>query len=161
MAATVETSERTPWTVNSVLEQLDRIDPFTSKEICRVLRSEGEALAAALRNVVQEECERRSVSAAALLLVLNDKAGRDPFLEALAGPDGDARNLAIDIVEHCFLPHDTEFRDALRTICPIGSDELLSAVKRDLREPWTGLSLRVLEIVSWHDYPQARPITRP
>jgi hypothetical protein len=161
MGATVEISERTPWTIKGVLEQLDRIDAFASQRICRALCSEREALAAALRNTVQEQGGRRRVSAAAFLLMLNDKAGREPFLEALAGPDGDARNLAIDFVQYCFFPHDIELRDRAAAVCPISSDELFSVLKRDLHEPWTGLSLRALDIVTWQDYPQARPITRP
>ena len=96
-----------------------------------------------------------------LLLLLNDESGRAPFLEALSGPDGDVRNLAIEFVQYCVYPHDTEIRGGAVTTCPITSDELFAALKRNLHEPWTGLNRRVLEIVSRHGYPQARSVTRP
>jgi hypothetical protein len=93
--------------------------------------------------------------------VLNDATGREPFLAALAGPDGEVRSLAIDYVHHCIQPHDIECRGNFLTTCPISSDEVFGAIERDLHEPWTGLNRRILEIVSWQDYPQARSITRP
>jgi hypothetical protein len=161
MAQTIETSERGPWTVQNVLEQLDRIRFFDAQEIHRALRPEGETLAVALRDALQDRSGKAKVSAAALLLLLNDRSGRDPFLEALAGPDGDVRTLAIEYVQHCVFPHDIEIRGRSVTACPISSDDLFAALKRDLHEPWTGLNRRILEIVSGQDYPQARSVTRP
>jgi hypothetical protein len=52
MAQTTETSERGPWTLPSVLEQLDRVGVYDVKEIHRSLRPEGETLAAALRDAL-------------------------------------------------------------------------------------------------------------
>lgn len=162
MGQTAETSENGPWTVQSVLEQLDRIDTFAAQEICRALRSEEETLASALRNTIAGLNGIAQISAAAILLMLNDKTGRPLFLSALAGPDGDSRTRAIDFVQYCVRPHDIAFRGTPAvTTCPVSSDEVFAALKRDLHEPWTGLSLRVLEIVSWQDYPQARAVTRP
>jgi hypothetical protein len=162
MGQSAETSERRPWTVQSVLEQLDRIDTFAAQEICRALHSEGETLASTLRNTIAGLDGIAQISAAAILLMLNDKTGRAPFLGALAGPDGDSRTLAIEFVQDCVRPHDIAFRGAPAvTTCPVSSDEVFAAVKRDLHEPWTGVSLRVLQMVSWQDYPQARSITRP
>ena len=161
MAQTIETSERRPWTVRSVLEQLDRIGVFDVNEIHRAMRSEAETLAAALRDALPERSGKAKVNAATLLLMLNDRTGRDPFLGALAGPDGDVRTLAIEFVQYCVVPHDIEFHGDLVTPCPISSDEVFAAIKRDLHEPWTGLNGLILDIVSRQDYPQARSITRP
>jgi len=161
MAQTTETSERGPWTVQNVLEQLDRIGVFDAQEVHRALRHEGKTLAVALRDALHHRRDQAKVSAAVLLLLLNDRSGRDPFLEALAGPDGDVRTLAIEFVQNCVFPHDIEIRGGSVTTCPISSDEMFAALKRDLHEPWTGLNRRILEIVSRQDYPQARSITRP
>lgn len=156
-----ETSERRPWTVARVLEQLDRLNVFDVREIHRALRSEGETLAVALREALHDRSGKAKVSAAVLLLLLNDRSGREPFLEALGGPDGDARTLAIGFVEDCVFPLDAGLHGRRVTTCPISSGELFAALKRDLHEPWTGMSRRILEIVSRQDYPQARSITRP
>jgi hypothetical protein len=161
MAQTSETSERGPWTIQKVLEQLDRIGVFDAKEIHRAPCPEGQTLAAALRDALHDRSSKAKVSAAALLLLFNDRSGREPFLEALAGPDGDVRNLAIDFVQYCVAPYDDEIHGRHLTTCPISRDELFTAVKRDLHEPWTDLNRRILRIVSWQDYPQARSITRP
>lgn len=104
-----------------------------------------------LRDALHDRHGKAKLTAAALLLLLNDRSGRDPFLEALAGSDGDVRTLAIEYIQYCVFPHDLEMRDRFGTTCPISSDELFAAVKRDLHEPWTGLSRRVLEIVSRQD----------
>jgi hypothetical protein len=141
-----------------VLEQLEHIGPPECRQIFRVLRSQRETLAAALHNALQERGERQRVSAAALLLMLNDKAGREPFLEALAGPEGDACNLAVDHIHYCIFPHDIMFRSKFAIACPVSSDELFSALKRHLHEPWTPFSLHVLKTVE--NYAQAQPITR-
>jgi hypothetical protein len=161
MVQTSETTERGPWTIQNLLEQLDRIDVCDTRQAHRALRDEGETLAVALRDALQHRSDKAKVSAAALLLLLNDTSGRDPFLEALAGPDGDVRNLAIEFVQHCVYPYDLEIRGGLGTSCPVSSDELFAVLKRDLHEPWTGLSRRILEIVSGYDYPQARSVMRP
>lgn len=161
MGPTTETSERHPWTVQRVLEQLDRIDVSEVQEIHRALRAESEALARALREAIQDLSGKAKVSAAALLLLLNDTSGRAPFLEALAGPDGYARASALDFLECCVLPQDVEPHGGPRRKCPVSSEELFAALKRDLHKPWTGLARRVLTIVSRQDYPQARSITRP
>lgn len=161
MAQTTETSERRPWTVQRVLEQLHRFGVLDVVEIHRALRSRGEALAEALHESLSDRQGKAKVSAAVLLLLLNDKRGREPFLEALTGPDGEVRASAIAFIEYGVCPHDLQLRDRPVTTCPISSDELFAALKRDLHEPWTGQSRRVLEIVSRHDYPQARSITRP
>ena len=160
MAETIETSEREPWTVQRVLEQLDRIGVFDAKEVHRELRHEGETLAAALRDALGHRNGKAKLSAAALLLLLDDTTGRDPLLAALSGPDGDVRTLALDFVDHCVCPHDIEIRGSALAKCPISSDELFAVLKRDLHEPWTGLNRRILEIVSRQDYPQARAVTR-
>jgi hypothetical protein len=85
MAQTTETSERGPWTVQRVLEQLERIGVFDAREIQCALRPEGETLAVALRDALHDRSGKAKVTAAVLLLLLNDTSGRDPFLEALAG----------------------------------------------------------------------------
>lgn len=160
MAQTIETSEHGPWTVPRVLEQLELIGPLNAPGVCRALQHAGETLAAALRDAVKYRSGKAKIIAAALLLLLNDPSGRDVFLEAIAGPDGEMRTLAIDFVEHCICPSDVELRGRSLTKCPISSDELFAVLKRDLHEPWTGLNRRVLEIVSRQDYRQARSVTR-
>lgn len=151
-----------PWTVQRVLEQVDSIGVFDSKEILRALRCEEATLAVALRDTLRDRSGQARLAAAALLLLLSDSSGREPFLEALAGPDGDERNWAIEFVEYCVFPHDIEIRDSLVSCpIPISSDDLFAALKRDLHEPWTGLNRRILDIVARQDYPQARSITRP
>ena len=161
MSQSIETSERGPWTVQSVLSQLDRISALDGHDILRALAGEKEKIALALRDAVCVQNGRAKVSAAALLLLLNDENGRDPFLEALAGPDCEEREVAIGFVRHSIWPNDIETHGIITTTCPITSDELYTALKRNLQEPWTGLNRRILELVSWQDYPQARPIMRP
>jgi len=143
-----------------VIDQLDRIRPIGAGEICRELRAEAATLAAALRDAAQEIDRKRRLTAAALLLMLNDTAGRELFLEALGGPDGDARDLAIGYLEYELSPCDLDLAWRRRTPCPLSSEEVFEALKRDLHEPWTGISVKVLEILCWHDYPQARSVTR-
>jgi hypothetical protein len=143
------------------LEQLETIGVFDVEESYRALRSEGETIAIALRDALRSRRGKAKVTAAMLLLLLNDKSGRGPFLEVLGGPDGDIRTFAIEFVRYSIWPHDTETYGSLHIRCPISSDELFGALKRDLHEPWTGQNRLVLEIVSWQDYPQARSITRP
>lgn len=161
MAQTTEPSEKRPWTVQSVLEQLGSIREFDAQKIVRALRPERETLALALREALHGRSGKAKVNAAALLLLLDDCSGRAPFLEALAGPDGDARALAIDYVGYCIFPHDLKLRGDHVTPCPVSSDELYAALNRDLHEPWTGQARRILHVVSRHDYPHARLITRP
>ncbi len=161
MPETTETRERGPWTVSGVREQLDSVGALDVLEMHRALRSEGETLARALREALNSLYGKAKVNAAVLLLLHGDRSGREPFLEALAGPDGFVRALAIDYVEYGVYPQDLEPRDRAVTRCPVSSDELFAALKRDLHKPWTGLARRVLGIVSHLDYPQARSLTRP
>lgn len=162
MAQATEISEREPWTIQRVLGQLGRIRALDAQEVLAALRPEREKLALALREALRDRSGKAKVTAAVLLLVLNDTSGREPFLEALAGPDGDVRTLAIEFVQDCVCPHDIEIPGRpMRCPIPISSDELFAALERDLHEPWTGLSRRILEIVSRQDYPQARSITLP
>lgn len=100
MAQTTETSERGPWTVQRVLEQLDSIGVFDAQEILGALRPERETLALALRDALHDRNGRAKLTAAVLLLLLNDTSGRDPFLEALTGPDGDVRTLAVEFLDY-------------------------------------------------------------
>jgi hypothetical protein len=158
MNASTETSERVPWTVQSVLEQLGCLHVLDAQEICHALRCESQTLAAALRASLPKLKERETLYASALLL-LNDTSGHDPFLESLAGPDGDLRSLAIDFCRYYIFPHDRDSQCELMAKCLITCNEIFAAVKRDLHEPWIGLSMRVLEIV--RDYSQAQVLTRP
>jgi hypothetical protein len=161
LAPQTETSEGTPWSVENLLEELDYLQPFDASEVLGALDADLETLAGALRAALSERAAKARVSASALLLMLGDKAGREPFLAALAGPDGDARTLAIDYVRYCVTPDDIDRRGASGINCPIGSDEVFAALKRDLHAPWTGLSATALDIVARNDYPQARALTRP
>lgn len=160
MPQTTETNERRPWTVQSVLGQLEQVGVFDVSEIQRALRSEGETLSTTLRDVFPKQSPRARINAAALLLMFNDRTGRAPFMEALAGPDGDERTLAIEFLQYYLRPHDIALHGELAIACPLSSDEVFTALKRDLHEPWNGVSLRVLEIVSRQGYPQAQCITR-
>src|SRR5262249_10581561 len=99
MPETNEISERRPWTVEIVLEHLERIDVFEVTEIVRALAREKETLAAALRDALKKRSARARLFAAVLLLLLNDTSGKVPFLDALAGPDGDVRALAIEFLQ--------------------------------------------------------------
>jgi hypothetical protein len=162
MRHSVETSENRPWNVRSVLASLDRIHPIDAGEVCRELRAEAPALTDALNDALARQLDpKRNLTAAALLLILNDTAGREPFLAALAGPDGELRNLAIDYLEYRLFPGDLDLGRRLGpTHCPLRSDDVFDALKRDLHEPWTDLRAKVLRILYWQDYPQVRPLTR-
>jgi hypothetical protein len=160
MSHSFETSEHRPWDVQSVLDRLDRIHPIDAGEICRELGADG--LASALNDAISHQVEgKRRLTAAALLLMLNNNAGREPFLAALGGPDGELRNLAVEYLEYSLAPRDLDLGWRVgRTNCPLKSDEVFDAVKRDLHEPWTDLRAKVLRILYWQDYPQVRPLTR-
>jgi hypothetical protein len=161
MTHSVETSEHRPWDVQSVLDGLDHIRPLAAKDICRELRAERPMLAEALYDALMRQIDvKRKLTAAALLLMLNDSAGREPFLAALMGPDGEIRNLAIDYLESDLSPCDLELGWRLgRTHCPLRSDEVFDALRRDLHEPWTDLRVKILRILHWQDYPQVRSLT--
>jgi hypothetical protein len=161
MVSQSEISERAPWSVETLLAELDYLQPFDANDVLGALRSNPETLATALRADLPERMGKARVNAGALLLMLGDTAGREPFLAALAGPDGDARTLAVNYVRYCISPNDIDLRGAIGTSCPISSDEVFAALERDLHAPWTGLSATALEIVAWNDYPQARAVTRP
>ena len=157
MGHTNETRETGPWTVRRVLERLDNLHPLGAKDAHQALRSE-ENLAAALREALHTRGGNSKVTAAALLLMLQDEAGRDPFLAALKGEDNE-RDLAVAFLEYCVTPKDIMCPPLTSVQC-LESDELFEGLRRDLHEPWSGLSLRVLKLVSQQDYPQARSITR-
>jgi hypothetical protein len=159
--AKTEISEHRPWSVERVRHELGHLQPLDVREILRALASQHGPLATDLRACLSAQTGKARVTASALLLMLGDRAGREVFLQALGGPDGVARNLAIGYLNHCICPSDIALRGASGTNCPISSGEVFAALERDLRAPWTGLSETVLRIVAFKDYPQARAITLP
>jgi len=157
MTGEIETSEHAPWTLERVLGQLDHLHPLDVRDVLATPELSTDRLVGAL----SERGGKARVNAAALLLLLGDAAGSPPFLAALAGPDGDARKLAIDYVKYAICPHDIDPRGAIVTNCPISSDDIFAALERDLHAPWTGVSAEILEIVARYDFPQSHPFTRP
>jgi hypothetical protein len=155
-----EVSEHRPWSIDRVLKELDTFQPSDLQSVLWALTPQRNMLAAALQACLPARTGKARVIAAALLLMLGDSAGREPFLQALGGPDGEARTLAISCLSYIY-PSDIDLRGANGTNCPIGSGEVFAALERDLRAPWTGLSERILHIVCGKDYPQARAITLP
>lgn len=155
-----EISEHRPWSIERVLDELDTIQPSDLQHALSALASQRGVLATALQACLPTRTGKARVIAGALLLMLGDSAGREPFLQALGGPEGEARTLAIGCLS-CIYPSDIDVRGANGTNCPISSGEVFAALERDLHEPWTGLSERILHIVAGKDYPQARVITRP
>lgn len=158
--AETETSEHRPWSVEQVLDKLDTIQPSDLQHVLSALTPQRNALATALQACLPARTGKARVIAGVLLLMLGDSAGREPFLRALGGPDGETRTLAIGCLSYVY-PSDIDLRGANGTNCPISSGEVFAALERDLHAPWTGLSERVLLIVSGKDYPQARAITLP
>jgi hypothetical protein len=161
LSISTEKDERAPWTVARVIAEISRLGPTSVREPLAALRGDTRSLIAALRAGIDTVDGRSKVTAAAMLLLLQDDAGRDVFLDALSSPAAELRNWAIDFVYHVVAPYDTDSPGQSRTKIPISADEIFDRLKRDLHEPWTGLSERILQIALWNDFPQARPITRP
>lgn len=162
MDRSVDNKEVRPWTVQGVVGALNRIHPIDAGEVCRELRGEAALLGAALREALQQAGDWRSkVTASALLLMLNDAAGREPFLAALSGPDGEERTLAVEFYEYHLFPSDLDLGWRIfRSQCPLTSDELFEALRHTLHPPWTGSSAKILGILCWQDFPQVRSLTR-
>lgn len=151
-----------PWSVQAVIEALDRIGPIELGEVFREMQSEAGPLCAALREALHKQGSRRArVTAAALLLMLNDAEGREPFLAALSEPDGEARTLAFEFFQYQLSPRDLDLGwRGFRAQCPLTSGEVYNALKDALHPPWTGLRAKILRTLYWHDFPQVRSLTR-
>jgi hypothetical protein len=151
-----------PWTVDRVVAELHLLGPLHQREPLEALSGQRDALSQALRRALQACDGPARPKAAAMLLKLQDPAGRDAFLEALRGTTDAVREALSFLCLDDLAPHDTNYKDRYdRQIkIPISGAEIFAAISRYLREPQSELGRDALFICLKHDIEASRVLTR-
>jgi hypothetical protein len=147
------------WTLDRVISELPRLGRFDQREPLNALSGQRDALCQALRQALLTSQGHAQLNAAAMLLKLQDRAGREVFLGALGGGDAAVKSA----MDFGLAPHDTRYSGPLytETKVPLSAAEIFLAISPYLREPRSELGGGALHICLKHDIEASRPVTRP
>ncbi len=143
-----------------MVAELPQLDALSAREPLEALKDQAGPLTAALREALGSEAGLARLNAAAMLLMLQDPAGRDPFLAALSSTDAALRDAALRFLRSRICPRDSRRDTPHVTKVPLDGAEILACVRPYLREPWTGVNEAVLDLCLIDDIEGSRPITR-
>src|SRR5215475_12357006 len=147
------------WTLDRVITQLPRLGRFDQGEPLDALSDQRDALRQALRQALLTSEGHAQLNAAVMLLKLQDRAGRDAFLETLGGGDAGAKSA----MDFGLAPHDSRYCAPLyiETTVPLSAAEIFAAIAPYLNEPQSELGSGALFICLKHDIEASRLVTRP
>lgn len=150
------------WTVERIIAELASLGPLEQLEPLIDLSGETEALHHALWQALDRCDGLAQLNAAAMLLRLQDRAGRDVFLAALGSQDAALQKSALEFLQFDLVPHDTHYegRPQDRIKVPVSGAEIFPVIAPLLRDPQSDLGNLALHICLFNDIEAARPTTR-
>lgn len=156
-----ETDFLQEWTVERVICNLPQLGEFNQSEALSKLSEHKAELCEALRGAMQKSAGLARLNAAVMLLKLDDRAGRDVFLNALSSADPALATAAINFLRG-IAPCDTRF-DEKRLhgpTTPISGAEYFAAIAHHLQDPLSELGDVSLFFCLKHDIEASRPIAK-